>query len=388
MGSPAINRYDLRRQPGQVTYVTYDLNGVEHQSTLQRGDQFVSSFALDRYAGASGISSSGWKFPTPWAVTRFQYALTLQQTRINDSGNDFHLLNSAAWDGTLVREVALPLSDLENRAIIAALNKLSQNGPNIGQMLGERHETARLAIDNFQRIARMYRSFRHGNPKDWARMLKGEFGPGHWPSMWLEYQYGIAPLVGDIHKAIDAVNKSSQFQQPIITVKASVKESDRFLAFNAAADGLIMPVYETWKHTGFIRLDYNINSPLEASLASLGLNNPFYVGWQLLPYSFVADWCLGIGDYISTWGADWGLGFKSGSYTQRVLSKRKGEARLLAPYTGYTNDSVRGEYFAMRRKVYLSSPTARFPVFKDPFSYYHVANAASLVATALQRGGK
>jgi hypothetical protein len=35
---------------------------------------------------------------------------------------------------------------------------------------------------------------------------------------------------------------------------------------------------------------------------SLGLVNPAEIAWEVVPYSFVVDWFLPIGSYISAWG--------------------------------------------------------------------------------------
>lgn len=56
---------------------------------------------------------------------------------------------------------------------------------------------------------------------------------------------------------------------------------------------------------------------IEASESPLTVGNPLELAWNLLPYSFIADWLLGVGDYLSSLDAANGLTFVGGTQTIR-----------------------------------------------------------------------
>lgn len=332
----------------------------------------------------------GWLMPGSWDHEVAQYVLSSGPCRFNGFPNsDTYTIYSnlpilIESPGTYPN---VPSSDnLLTRSVTAALLKLKGKGPNLGVLIGERHETARMFINAATAVSQAYRAFRRNNPKDWAKVLKHDVaGTSKWPSSWLAVQYGVKPFVSDVQAAAEFANKLAQVRPPVVTVKgaAKLKYTNQFNA-DPGTGGFMMKCSDEIDYSAFVRLDYVQSSPLESSLSSLGITNPFLVAWELLPYSFVADWFIQIGDYISTWDAAFGYQFLSGSNTIRFKAKRSGNAQMRPGRSGTANGSISGHYIKLTRRVYTASPLPRTPVFKDPLSYGHVANFASLVVTALQ----
>lgn len=338
----------------------------------------------------------GWRTPTNWNHTVLRGSVFAQSVcRIDKHLND---LTYSIIEQTPVHTSALSSfpesgfdSSLGNKAVTSALLKLKGKGPNIGVLIGERHETLRMFADAAVRTAQLYRRFRHNNPKDWAKVLQHDALPAsRLPESWLQVQYGVKPFIDDVQSALEFCNKLAQVRPPVFTVKGNARRISRY-DVDMLHDGnnLVTRIHDEISKTAFVRLDYIQTSPLEASLASLGITNPFLLAWELLPYSFVADWFVGVGDYVSTWDAAFGFQFLSGSLSEKVLTVRSGMTQLTpGRKTGYGSARLRARRIDFKRTVYRSSPLPRTPVFKDPTSYGHAANLASLVVAALQRPEK
>lgn len=125
-------------------------------------------------------------------------------------------------------------------------------------------------------------------------------------SVWLEFSYGWAPLLGDVFSALDVL------QNP-------------FKALHPRGSGTSGPVNKQ-THSGTIQSGFydwtdettiwraktgctvTVNNPNLYLLNNLGLANPGTVVWEVIPFSFVVDWFVTVNEFLSS-GTDWlGLG--------------------------------------------------------------------------------
>ena len=140
-----------------------------------------------------------------------------------------------------------------------------------------------------------------------------------------------------------------------------------------------------------VRLDYSMDNPALAAAGALGLTNPLQLAWELLPFSFVADWFVPIGAYLSAWDADLGYSFRGGSNTTRQVSTLSAVTLdITSKGLAETNFKSYHAYGGFRhqkrvtRSTYGSSPLPRFPGMKNPFSATHVMNAIALLGSAVR----
>ena len=144
------------------------------------------------------------------------------------------------------------------------------------------------------------------------------------------------------------------------------------------------------KHKCTVALWFKCVNPNQAVVGSLGLNNPANIVWEKVRYSFVVDWLLPIGPWLSSFGADYGFEFKSGSRSyKREASGSVTSAGGFKLHSGYAmgaNGGLRlnkyeAEFF--HRTVYTSRPVPGF-YFKNPFTTKHVISALALLVQAFQ----
>ena len=139
-----------------------------------------------------------------------------------------------------------------------------------------------------------------------------------------------------------------------------------------------------------VQLTYKLSSPVLAELSSLGLINPAEIIWELTRYSFVVDWLIPVGGWLSSLTSDVGYSFVSGSLSRTARMRYQSSDVLfnppLAPNLSVLQLSPprwAGTRKSFVRTCYAGSPVPGLYV-KNPLSLKHAANAIALLAKAFR----
>ncbi len=370
-------------------------------------------------------SSSGWRSPS-------SYSRYISRSTPVPAGTIWSHVQGALWDpgsGTLyvngygmsaIGPLSLPSLpyNAESRAIVKALSQLKQQKVNLSVAFGERAEAAKMMASSVIKIAKTVKKFRNANPKEWAKVIvskpmtlaqleakrasKAALGRSAHkafhgvPDSWLEVQYGWKPLMSDVHGAITALNdKERDGDAYRATVRGTVSEKSEADLVIPYSDRYIEYRVKLKRSAGFkVRLDYVLENPLLATLSQLGITNPLELVWELVPYSFVVDWFIPVGGYLSSLDAALGWTFIGGSGTEWYSQSGHSPPYSMDirgsvygnPYicTGTGSGDYTEVQFKMNRKVYNSSPLPRFPGIKNPLSTGHLANALALLVSSFR----
>lgn len=297
-------------------------------------------------------------------------------------------------------DVAANFPDLQNLALIRALLNLKAQDVNYAQSFAERGQTARLVASSATKFARGLSQLRKGNIEGFAESLGFAYSKKRKfkgiQEAWLETQYGWKPLLSDVHgiaKDLFEKDKASPNRYRV-TVRGSANDASIKQLVNqvhSIGGDMRYDATQTLNRGSRCRLDYYQSNPMLGTLSSMGLTNPAELAWELLPWSFVADWFLPIGNYLSSWDADLGYSFCGGSVTDRyewrVQNHRVYRAAVSCALNGVSYWESTGHDLyrkKVERRVYSSSPMPRFPGFKNPFSLVHAANAIALLGSAVR----
>lgn len=112
---------------------------------------------------------------------------------------------------------------------------------------------------------------------------------------WLEMQYGWLPLYQDVYeasRAFEACTSAPRKQRFTASLQATPVET---LYWDGSSYGSRYTTRSTKSRKYVYELTEQISTP-----RSLGLFNPAAVAWELVPFSFVADWFIPIGSYIDS----------------------------------------------------------------------------------------
>lgn len=355
------------------------------------------------------------------------------------------LVNSSLFAGTIgsIDGSGALRSIWEANDSLKLLNKLREklqgSDFNASVALGEGRQTLRLVADSAIRIAKSLHSLRRGDVAGSLRSLvegtsraplnrlpKGvpsriKKGSKEASDIWLEIQYGWKPLVTDAHDA--AVLLAHQLSSGLETVvRQSLTKKlqgvgyrfwgNRYTGTNPGAFPW-MPSSPSNPVSDSYSTDYTILERRRVSLylqerpsvlPVLGLLDPSQVLWELLPWSFVADWFIPIGQYLDARGIST---LYKGVYVESIKRNSRIYNSISKTTTGYDSQpggpSVKekalgylapflvdsaGVGLALSRTFYQrtvgSAPSVPLPTFKPlakAASWQHCANAVALLVS-------
>lgn len=199
-------------------------------------------------------------------------------------------------------EAAVLDLDARNTALVRSLGKIADTKTNISVTLAEASKTSDLILNTANRIDRAYRAFRKGRFTEVAKILN--ITPGRVHKNWLEYKYGWMPLLLDVKNSAEFLAQQSLTRKPRFTVSSKVKwETAMPLSTPYAPWGDPNPtavVKEEISCEGEVKVKIwcEIDNPTLSELQQLGVTNPALVAWELVPYSFVFDWFLQVGNFL------------------------------------------------------------------------------------------
>ena len=189
---------------------------------------------------------------------------------------------------------------------------------------------------------------------------------------WLEYSYGWKPLMSDIYGLYQELQRdhASDFQY--------IKASGTFSRKQNTKSGRWTQVTVDYEHSVRLNARFRYMAQLH-SRASVGLTNPLATAWELIPYSFVLDWAINIGEYLNNLDALVGVIDHSLYSTERV-SKRVTGVYKQATKQGSPGTGEDG-LVTLSRSIAAPISTSPPPVLNINMGTNRVASALALLRT-------
>lgn len=272
--------------------------------------------------------------------------------------------------------------ELSNSLIPRLYDKVKNQDVNLAQALAEYRQSTGMFVETLTRLGRALLKLKKLDLVGASRLVFPK-GPKDLANDWLLLQYGIKPLLSDIDGAAKMLAQPEDRYFDIIVrgkkdVPAEVVSSEGgtygclTTSASIVSSGSVEVVYKVRLRVDSITRD----------LSRLGLGNLNSVAWEVIPFSFIADWVLPIGDYLNNTDAFSGLTVVSSHKTVTYKETNFYARSFGGSGNGYTTSAAScgfsNEMIMVERVVDIPIPPLPRPSFKNPLSAGHFANALAL----------
>lgn len=268
------------------------------------------------------------------------------------------------------------MASLGARATNKCLLRLQDRKADVGTSLAEAVKSFDLVASSAASIMKALIAVKHGNFRAAGNAL-GVTSLGGISKRYLEYTYGWKPTMMDCYGAYQLLLESLNLP-PVVTAKATERESDELNQIGYNAHKILHAnISATTCVSGILSDSY------KRIASQAGISDPLELAWELIPWSFVVDWVLPVGDFIRAMQAPSGLTFLSGWKGYRI--EISGSIQMFDAsgfWTVSTPPSGDISGFGYYRQALSDFPK---PVlsFKSPFATSNAWNALALATQLL-----
>lgn len=260
---------------------------------------------------------------------------------------------------------------------------------NLAVMLSEYRETAKLFYDLANVVKTRGDSLLKRHPDLRGRRHNGRVDiPTTAAAAHLQFQYGIKPLMQDLGTSIGELAGAIPQEFYVQGVK-SRKGKAAGVGYQTGTIGTAAYAKVEILSTQFIRTRYAarlVPGAVKQTLSQHGLLNPLSVAWEKLPFSFVIDWFVDVGDTLASldnmtiYDKLYVIDSQSDRTARRyVILDGQNGLKLLRPGEGF--------YFWRQDVRYAAKAISLVmtPMYKPSASLAHITNGLALLRTLYKK---
>lgn len=164
----------------------------------------------------------------------------------------------------------------------------------------ERKEAGRMLANSANRMLFAFQLLQRGRRASAMKALGLKPKGKKWnravdaSNLWLEYHFGWEPLIKDIHSAVEILQSNPSPR----VARGSGKVT-------SATGSYVIPysIQGVAKNKLTVRLQatVSVTNPNLHKASQLGLINPASVAWELIPFSFLVDWFIPVGNFLNSY---------------------------------------------------------------------------------------
>lgn len=282
------------------------------------------------------------------------------------SGRTAYNCSQGSWPGET--------ANAYNKAYSKFVSKMHDT-VSAGVFAAERREAANAIVSRALTLRKAWLALRRGNFKQFLKTLDVPPKKAHRDLVrtrarqasgyWLEYWFGWSPMLQDIFAAVELLD--SEYPSGVVRAASGVHVSRAGATFQPY-EGKIICV---------IQADVQLVNPMLYRANQFGVLNPAVIAWELVPFSFLVDWFLPIGNYLASFSDFAGLSLRNDFHTR--VFKGKG-----SNYYPKQNQGGRlrttADAFAVERRVGIPAPKVVFAL-PERLSVTRAATAVSLLVS-------
>jgi hypothetical protein len=218
----------------------------------------------------------------------------------------------------------IPDYDVTNKIALAVTNAWARVDVTDMQLLvsmGEGKKTVLSLISMAKRMIKVMKSIKKLD----SRSLLFELSPKQLADRYMELRYALRPLVYEAKGIAAAIASGNMSKTDRVTFRGSTMYEDDGVSTDAPTQEFVdacgvwtrinKPITKTWKHS--IKVRSGVLTQLNAlnTLNVWGLTQPVEAIWELVPFSFIIDWFINVGDTLASFTPNYGLKALASWYT-------------------------------------------------------------------------
>lgn len=328
----------------------------QHRLGFNWGDEFEGYSQLQPLPA----TSSGWSENTEWPAKILNLGSTSDREVISLQNLSYSRLQSG------IKRASLGVTVAEGRE---ALTLMAQRA---GQLYRSFKSLKRGRFGDFVKELKVRPLRKHERTK-WTK-------PKHAASIWLEYWFGWAPLVGDIDACVDVLTSAPP---PLILTGSATQE---IKGSRVTTGGGQLRVSQ-WNGKAVVKqhVRVRIENPNALLRQQTGLTNAAEIAWAVVPFSFLVDWFGNVGDVLRAHTDFAGLVVEE-AYTTAHCKIRAAQSQAWSAGTPYYRKwSGMNQQVCTIRLLRTIGPTLQFKL-PPGLSVTRAATAISLLVSLFTKG--
>jgi len=222
--------------------------------------------------------------------------------------------NKLSWTSDVPSIPAVDLDDLVDYAVNKAYADIDASDILALCTVAEGEKTVVSLISIFGRLIRIIKQIKKLN----FRALKREISRKELANRYMEVRYALRPLMYDAAGIIAALNNEASSDPIRLTFRGKTDyfDSDQDVITTPRTNTNLVGTYtydevrtKSWSDNIKVRAGVLTMLDKLDNLKIWGINRPLETAWELMPFSFIIDWFINVGDTLSAWAPD--VGFKT-----------------------------------------------------------------------------
>lgn len=380
-----------------LDYVVSDSNGKSTEvfnqgSTVLTGDEKRRNTSVKAtiIREKDGTGQFIWRKPLPYKNQK----KTVVRTSMNVISSSGASVSPAAFTQSARKSIRInsnigATTGEINAHYLELHGKIADMKVDLMTTLAETKSSVQMIANAIDDSLRAFRAIRKGKIGEMRKLFKNGRIKHRVSKTWrnktienrhLEFTYGWSPMISDIKTGFEQIHAKAEPR--IIRIEKRTKYFREHMSVPSGYSNI-----DNFRFEGSMAtvLWFYTHSPTLRKMAKWNLfNNALLTAWELVPYSFVIDWFLPIGDFLAQYSSTDGLTFLSGSTSYKA--KQSAYVKSNPITTGPTGSSARvtfNETFFVEesyfeRRVHTSTPIG-FPTFQLP-GFKQVINGIALLS--------
>lgn len=284
------------------------------------------------------LPDGSYGFPTPYDAFITTSSVTpgigRSEERVGASWQPVTVVGTGFWresdgyEGVSIGRFPVIPTSVVSKARNKAIEAIKANDLNLGDVAADLKDSFHTIVDLLRDVAHIVKNFKGTRNFQLGAAVNGHV-PYHRPRQhsralarqWLKYQYGIKPIMNSIYDTLQLMEEGLKL--PMASVKV-VQLDDSWKLPPSGSD--IVEISGSLKRGVEIGYTYGIKSPELFQLYRFGLSSPAGILWEYTTLSFVVDWFLHVGDFLSAFTIPNGLNLVTGYQTdflETTITRRR-----------------------------------------------------------------